>query len=185
MCVWVCACVRGCVFLVQGVHGSGHGLILPVGDGGSCEVRTAREGWSCCLSDWPGWLLLGNPQALRCHGAWKRGMSHSSLPTGLRETSSLSPGPGFTRSHKEALPKFLPFSGRPAALSVGAARGCAKGAAQLGPSPHRRQLVCGHPHRTLPGLHWSASSALSAPLFESMLCSLCLVSSLSPPPKGP
>lgn len=119
MCVWVCACVRGCVFLVQGVHSSGHGLTFPVGDGGSCEVRVARVGWSCCLADWPGWLLLGNSQALRCHGAWKRGMSHSSLPTSFRETSSLPPGPGFTRSHKEALPKFLPFSGRPAETAGG------------------------------------------------------------------
>lgn len=79
--VWVCACVRGCVFLIEGVHSSRCGLFLPVGDGGRCEVRVARAGWSCFLFDWPGWLLLGNSQALRCHGAWKRGMNHPpSLP---------------------------------------------------------------------------------------------------------
>lgn len=44
-------------------------------------------------------------------------MSHSSLPTG--ETSSLSPGPGFTRSHKEALPSYFHFSARRAETEPG------------------------------------------------------------------
>ena len=51
----------------QGVHSSGHGLSLPVGDGRRPEVRVAGVGWSRVLSAWPGWLLWGNSQALGCH----------------------------------------------------------------------------------------------------------------------
>lgn len=32
--VWVCACVRGCVFLIQGIYCSRCGLSFPVGGGG-------------------------------------------------------------------------------------------------------------------------------------------------------
>lgn len=103
VCVGLCLCERVCVSR-PGVHSPGRGLTLPVGEVGSCKVRLARAGWNCRLWDWPGWLLLGNSQARRCLGDWTRGMSHSSLPTSLGETSSLSPGPGFTVSHKEALP---------------------------------------------------------------------------------
>lgn len=84
--IWMCVCVGLCLcesvyVLIEGVHSSRCGLFLPVGDGGRCEMRMARAGWSCFLSNWPDWLLLGNSQALRCHRAWKRGMNHPpSLP---------------------------------------------------------------------------------------------------------
>lgn len=190
--VWVCVCVGLCVCVSHpGVHCSGHGLPLPVGEGGSCEVRSHGR-VDLLFSDWPGWLLLGNSQPLRCHGAWKRRMSHSSLPTGLRETSSLSPGPGFTRSHqshKEALPKPLPFLGRPADTEPAAAsrvlRRCdqvplKRGALRLPPQDL--------PQPPLPKLSTSLREFLPprilTPLVEAppgteSPSTLCLVSSLS------
>lgn len=46
-------------------------------------------------------------------------MIHFSLPTG--ETYSLTPGPGFTKSHKEALPSFFHFQPGQLKLNLGAA----------------------------------------------------------------
>lgn len=153
--VWICASVRGCVFLSQGVHSSGCGLSLPVCDSGRCEVRVTRAGWSCFLSDWSDWLLLGNSQALRCHGAWKREMSHPSLPTG--ETSSLSPGPGFTRSHKEALPSSLHFQPGLLKLILGVALKLCQGCCPDGTQSPLGLGGLRPPLQAFPVLHWSGS----------------------------
>lgn len=109
--VWVCACVR--VFVFSSRVSTVPGVVCS-----SLWVMVGGARW-----EWPGqggavFSLTGLIGCFwvipRLWGVTEPGREEWIIlpPYQLTETSSLSPGPGFTRSHKEALPRLLSFSVR-------------------------------------------------------------------------
>lgn len=135
VCVGVCLCERVCVshrcpqFWVWSVSPCAQWWEVGGESGqGWVELFSFRLAWLAAFGEFLGSevsrnLEERNESLLLPHWPWPR-------------ESSLSPGPGFTRSHKEALNKLLSFSARLAETEPGGCLEAVSRVAQMGPSPH-------------------------------------------------